>query len=255
MITVGIDIGSITTKIAIMNGKKPLYTNVIHTGYDADKAWQEILDNGLQHLGLSRDAVDRIVSTGYGRKAVVVAHKQITEIMCHAAGARYAFPKSRSVIDIGGQDSKFIRIGDNGSVADFVMNDKCAAGTGRFLEVMARALEVYLADFGRLSAKASRPAKISSMCTVFAESEVISLIAKGESRENIIAGIHASIANRVAAMAGRNKAVKPLVMTGGVAKNEGIKKALEEKLNMKISVAETAQVNGAIGAAVLARAL
>lgn len=253
MITVGIDIGSITTKIAFMDGKRLLYSNVTHTGYNTEKAWQGILESSLENLELKMSSIGRIISTGYGRKSVAVAHKNITEIMCHAAGARFFLPKTRSIIDIGGQDSKFIRMGDNGKVADFVMNDKCAAGTGRFLEVMARALEVDLADFGRLSAQARQPSKISSMCTVFAESEVISLIAKGDSRENIIAGIHESIAKRIVAMCGRSKAVKPLVMTGGVAKNAGIINALGKQLNIKISVPDTAQVNGAIGAALLAQ--
>jgi predicted CoA-substrate-specific enzyme activase len=184
---------------------------------------------------------------------VDIAHKKITEIMCHAEGARYFLPQTKSVIDIGGQDSKFIRLADTGGVSDFVMNDKCAAGTGRFLEVMARALELNLEDFGKLSLMAKKPAKISSMCTVFAESEVISLISKGETRENIIAGIHESIASRMAAMMGRSGVAKPVVMTGGVAKNLGIKNALEKKLNIRIEVPATAQVNGAIGAAILAQ--
>jgi predicted CoA-substrate-specific enzyme activase len=196
-------------------------------------------------------SVDQIVSTGYGRNNVDLAHKKITEIMCHAAGAWHFLPKTKSVIDIGGQDSKFIRLGEDGGVSDFVMNDKCAAGTGRFLEVMARALELNLEDFGKLSLMAKKPAKISSMCTVFAESEVISLISKGESRENIIAGIHESIASRMVSMMGRARVEKPVVMTGGVAKNIGIQTALEKKLGVKIDIPGTAQVNGAIGAALL----
>jgi predicted CoA-substrate-specific enzyme activase len=161
-------------------------------------------------------------------------------------------PAVRSIIDIGGQDSKAIVADENGSVQDFAMNDKCAAGTGRFLEVMARALEVDIDDFGEVSLKADTPAKISSLCTVFAESEVISLIAKGERRENIIAGIHASIAARVAAMAGRIGLAAPVMMTGGVAKNKGVVSALENKLGQAIEVSPKTQVTGAIGAALIA---
>jgi predicted CoA-substrate-specific enzyme activase len=253
MLSVGLDIGSITTKIAVMENSKLLFTNLSFTGYNAEKAWKDILEETLDRLQMKAGSVDRIVSTGYGRNNVDIANKKITEIMCHAEGARYFLPQAKSVIDIGGQDSKFIRLGDTGGVSDFVMNDKCAAGTGRFLEVMARALELNLEDFGNLSLMAKKPAKISSMCTVFAESEIISLISKGESRENIIAGIHESIASRMASMMGRTGVAKPVVMTGGVAKNIGIKNALEKKLNIKIEVPATAQVNGASGAAILAQ--
>ncbi len=253
MLSVGLDIGSITTKIAVMNNSKLLFTDISFTGYNAEKAWKDILENTLDRLQFKNGAIDRIVSTGYGRNNVDVAHKKITEIMCHAEGAKYFLPQAKSVIDIGGQDSKFIRLGDAGEVSDFVMNDKCAAGTGRFLEVMARALELNLEDFGNLSLLAKKPSKISSMCTVFAESEIISLISKGESRENIIAGIHESIASRMASMMGRSQVAKPVVMTGGVAKNVGIKNALEKKLDISIEVPATAQVNGAIGAAILAQ--
>jgi predicted CoA-substrate-specific enzyme activase len=255
MLSVGLDIGSITTKIAVMENRKLVFTDLSFTGYNAEKAWKEILEKTLDRLQIGGGSVDRIVSTGYGRKNVAIADKTITEIMCHAEGARYSFPNVKSVIDIGGQDSKFIKLADNGDVSDFVMNDKCAAGTGRFLEVMSRALELNLEEFGKLSLLAKKPSKISSMCTVFAESEIISLIAKGESRENIIAGIHESIASRMASMMGRSGVLTPVVMTGGVAKNAGVRNALEKRLNIKIEVPATAQVNGAIGAAILAQKL
>jgi len=253
MLTIGIDIGSITTKVAVMENGKILGTDVAFTGYNPEKAWTEILERMLAKLGLKESSVDRIVSTGYGRNNVGIAHKKITEILCHAEGAKHFLPKVRCVIDIGGQDSKFIRMDENGSIVDFIMNDKCSAGTGRFLEVMARALEVPLDDFGTMSNKAKKTVRISSMCTVFAESEVISLISHGENRENIIAGIHESIAGRMVSMMGRTGVVKPIVMTGGVAKNIGILSALEKKLGVKLEVPETAQVNGAIGAAILAQ--
>jgi predicted CoA-substrate-specific enzyme activase len=248
-----LDIGSITTKIAVMDSKGLIDTKVSFTGYNAEKAWRNILKETLDRLQLKESSVDRIIATGYGRSSVSIADKTVTEIKCHAVGARFYMDDAKSVIDIGGQDSKFIRIGTDGNVVDFVMNDKCAAGTGRFLEVMARALEVDLAEFGKLSLLAKKPSPISSMCTVFAESEVISLISKGESRENIVAGIHESIVNRLVSMIGRSKIEEPVVLTGGVAQNIGIQTALEKKLKIKILVPETAQVNGAIGAAILAQ--
>ncbi len=252
MLAIGLDIGSITTKIAVMDGNDLLDTNVSFTGYNAESAWRKILKDTLDRLQLKESVVDRIIATGYGRNGVGIADKTVTEIKCHAVGARFYMSNVRSVIDIGGQDSKFIRIDADGNVADFVMNDKCAAGTGRFLEVMARALEVELADFGKLSLNARKSSAISSMCTVFAESEVISLISKGEQRENIIAGIHESIVNRLVSMISRSKIEEPVVLTGGVAQNIGIQTALAKKLQIKIRVPDTAQVNGAIGAAILA---
>jgi (R)-2-hydroxyacyl-CoA dehydratese activating ATPase len=255
MITLGIDIGSITTKAAVIKDGKLLGSRVGFTGYNVGKAWRHVTDELLAELGLGLSAMEKIISTGYGRNGVDAAHKSVTEITCHAAGAHFIAPHIRSIIDIGGQDSKSIVLEENGRVKDFVMNDKCAAGTGRFLEVMARALQVDLEDFGEISLMAEKPGKISSLCTVFAESEVISLISKGESRDNIIAGIHESIATRISAMANRVGVRPPLMMTGGVAKNIGVVKALEKKLGMPIEVSEYAQVMGAIGAAILAKDL
>ena len=252
MITAGIDIGSITTKAAVMADGKLLGTRVIFTGYNSEAAGRRVFEELLDELRLDPSAVRKIISTGYGRNSVTFVNKSMTEIICHGAGAHYLNPGVRSIIDIGGQDSKVIVIDEKGKVKNFAMNDKCAAGTGRFLEVMARALEVDLDGFGAISLKAGSPSKISSLCTVFAESEVISLISKGERRENIIAGIHESIAARVAAMANRVGIVPPVVMTGGVAKNRGVVKAMEKKLGVSIDVSPYAQVNGAIGAAVLA---
>lgn len=235
----------------MLEGKALRYTDVSLTGYEMDKAWRDIFSKMLDKTGKKQSDIGCIVSTGYGRNIVSAAHKRVTEITCHAAGAKYYYPKVRSVIDIGGQDSKFIRIDDNGSILDFVMNDKCAAGTGRFLEVMARALHVEIGEFATLSARSKKPATISSTCTVFAESEVISLIAKGETRENIVAGIHGSIASRVVSMMNRTGISRPIVMTGGVARNLGMRAAIEKQIGMKLDVPEQAQVCGAIGAAIL----
>ena len=255
MRTAGIDIGSITAKAAIVENSKILGTKVIFTGYNAELAGLKVYEEILSESGLDKASIERIVSTGYGRNSVKFADKSFTEIMCHAAGAHYLDPHVRSIIDIGGQDSKAILLDEQGKVKNFVMNDKCAAGTGRFLEVMARALEVNLDEFGAISIKSKNPSKISSLCTVFAESEVISLIAKGEKRQNIIAGIHESIAARVSSMSARLGITEPVMVTGGVARNIGVVKALEKKLNMKIEVSPYAQVTGAIGAAFLASSL
>jgi predicted CoA-substrate-specific enzyme activase len=255
MYTAGIDIGSISTKAVIMRDGQLLASRVILTGYNAENAGKKVFDAVLDDLQISASAITRIVATGYGRKGLAMADKSITEIMCHATGARYLNPLIRSIIDIGGQDSKAILLDDRGKVANFAMNDKCAAGTGRFLEVMAGALEVNLDEFGRMSLKADLPARISSLCTVFAESEIISLIAKGEKRENIIAGIHESICVRVLAMANRIGIKSPVMMTGGVAKNIGVVRAFEKAIGSPIEVSDYAQVNGAIGAALLAQDL
>jgi predicted CoA-substrate-specific enzyme activase len=251
MITVGIDVGSITAKAAVVKDGEVISHKLILTGYNARNAGEKVLEGILKDLGLESSLIDKIISTGYGRNSVTIADKAITEITCHAKGAHYLDPAVRSVIDIGGQDSKAIAVNEFGSVKDFAMNDKCAAGTGRFLEVMARALEVDLSDFGDFSLEAAQPSKISSLCTVFAESEVISLISNGEKRSNIIAGIHESIAARVVAMAGRVGLETPIMMTGGVAKNIGVVRALERKTGEKIVVAPEAQITGAIGAALI----
>ena len=253
MITVGVDVGSITAKAAVINDDGIAATKVILTGYNAKNAGEQVFEGVLADAGIESSQVDCIIATGYGRNSVTFADKAVTEITCHAAGAHYLNPDIRSIIDIGGQDSKAIVINEKGKVIDFAMNDKCAAGTGRFLEVMARALEVNLDEFGNMSLKADNAASISSLCTVFAESEVVSLISKGENRQNIIAGIHESIASRVVAMGNRIGLRDPVMMTGGVAKNIGVVRALEKKINTSISVSENAQVTGAIGAGLIAR--
>ncbi len=253
MITVGIDVGSITTKAAVAEDGRVIADKVVLTGYNARLAGEKVFDDILEENGISRTSIDKIISTGYGRNSVAFADQAVTEITCHAAGAHYLDPQVRSVIDIGGQDSKSIAVSDTGSPLDFAMNDKCAAGTGRFLEVMARALEVDLDNFGSFSLKAQQTSPISSLCTVFGESEVISLISKGAKRESIIAGIHEAIAARTVAMANRVGFKPAIMMTGGVAKNIGVVHALEQKIGQQIEVSEKSQVTGAIGAAMLAQ--
>lgn len=253
MITCGIDVGSITTKAALAKDGQVIADTVVFTGYNARLAGEKVFNEILKQSGLTRTSIDSLIATGYGRNSLDFADKAITEITCHAAGAHYLNPNVRSVIDIGGQDSKAIALSATGSPLNFAMNDKCAAGTGRFLEVMARALEVDLDSFGDVALKAQQPSSISSLCTVFAESEVISLIANGEKRENIIAGIHDAIAARVVTMANRVGFKPKVMMTGGVAKNSGVVRALEQKIGLKIEVSAKSQVTGAIGAAILAQ--
>lgn len=255
MYTIGIDIGSVTAKGALLSGDTLLGADYCFTGYNAKTAAQKILDRLLEVHGIDQTEISGIVATGYGRNSVPFANRKLTEIMCHAWGARHLHPNVEVVIDIGGQDSKAIILNEGGNVANFIMNDKCAAGTGRFLEVMARALEVDLDEFGALSLKAEQPEKISSLCAVFAESEVVSLIAGGKKRENIIAGIHEAIGSRVSAMASRLgiHPSAPIMMTGGVAKNIGLVNAMEKALGAPIIVSPHAQITGAIGAARLAQ--
>ena len=249
----GIDIGSTITKVVIM--EEQIVASVLSaTGPEHRKLANKVMEEALKQANLQFEQIKFIVATGYGRINVPFADKQITEISCHARGVNYFLPSVKTIIDIGGQDSKGIKLNNN-RVTEFVMNDKCAAGTGRFLEVMARAMEVNLDEFGAMSIKSKQPSKISSLCTVFAESEVISLIAKGEQRQDIIAGIHESIAARVSSMVGRVGIKEPVMITGGVARNIGVVQALEKKLGMKIEVSPYAQVNGAIGAAILASSL
>ncbi|MBU0704126.1 MAG: 2-hydroxyglutaryl-CoA dehydratase [Chloroflexi bacterium] len=253
MYTAGVDVGAITAKAAILDDGELLATAVILAGYDRAAAAGLVLDQALAQAGLAREQIGRLIGTGYGRVQVAGASRTVTEITCHARGAHYLCPGVCTVIDIGGQDSKGIAVGPAGRVLDFVMNDKCAAGTGRFLEVMARALEVDLVDFGRLALSAPSRANISSTCTVFAESEVVTHLGQGTDRPNIIAGIHESIATRVATMVGRIPVQDEVVLTGGVARNAGVARMLEEKLGHAIVVPEYAQLAGAIGAALIAQ--
>ena len=226
---------------------------IIDTGANSTSAAEAALQAALTQAGKGREDLARIVATGYGRVSVPFADKAVTEISCHAAGAYHLFPETGTIIDIGGQDSKVIRLGAGGKVVDFNMNDKCAAGTGRFLEVMAAKLGCTLDELGALSARADSEVEISSVCTVFAESEVVSLIARNVPRENIIRGLHRAIVNRVWSMVKGIGVSGQVTMTGGVAKNRGVVDLFEQKLGQKINVSEEPQIVGALGAALLAR--
>lgn len=250
MISAGIDIGSITAKCVILKDHEILGYTILKVKPDLEESAKEVLELTLKKVGLNREDIERIIATGYGRNMVSFADKKITEISCHAVGASFLIPNTGTVIDIGGQDSKVIAV-ENGRVLDFVMNDKCAAGTGRFIEVMAGALGIKIEEIGNLALKATNRVRISSTCTVFAESEVISYLSAGEKIENIIAGVCEAIAGRIVAMVNRMGLRKEVVLTGGVAKNLGVKKAIEEKLGVFVLVPEEPQIIGALGSAVL----
>ncbi|MGR3309396.1 MAG: 2-hydroxyacyl-CoA dehydratase [Candidatus Brocadiales bacterium] len=253
MLTVGIDIGSLSTNGILLNDKKEiLASDIIATGASSKKAAEKSFQNLLKPAGLSEKDIALIVATGYGRIRVPFASEVVTEITCHARGANYFFPKVRTIIDIGGQDSKAIKVDSNGTVLDFVMNDKCAAGTGRFLEVMARTLEIDLDDMGPLSLKGNAGLTISSLCTVFAESEVVSLIGADKKAPDICRALHMSIAKRITGQVKRVGLEEELAMTGGVAKNIGVVRELERSLGTAIKIASEPQIIGALGAALIA---
>ncbi|MFX1273920.1 MAG: acyl-CoA dehydratase activase [Promethearchaeota archaeon] len=253
MITIGIDIGSLASKLVLMNDREMIDHRIDRSTYDFKRIGNNLFNDLLEKNNLKRSDVF-VMSTGYGRNSIDIADDRITEITAHAKGVQFFFPEAHSVIDIGGQDSKAILISKkNGNVIDFQMNDKCAAGTGRFLEVMAHALEVPIESIGELALKSNNPAAISSTCTVFAESEVISLFARGTSKQDIASGIHKSIARRVAGMAKRIGVAPLLVFCGGVAQNIAVKKYLEVELGFEIVTPEYPQLTGAIGAALIAQ--
>lgn len=253
MITAGIDVGSLSTDAVLLRDDEVLAYSIVNTGAQARAAAERAFEEVLEKAGISLSEVDAVVATGYGRMSVPFAHGQVTEISCHGRGSAFLNPEVRTVIDIGGQDSKVIRLDGQGNVIDFLMNDKCAAGTGRFLEVMADRLELSVDGLGNEDLKAERAAEISSMCTVFAESEVVSLIARGVPRPEIVRGLHLSIAERTAGMANRLGLVPRVMMTGGVAKNPGVVRALSERLGAEIVVPPEPQIVGALGAALIAR--
>ena len=250
MTVVGIDSGSTSTNAVVMNEKKEiLASGSIRTGAKTSDSAAKILADILQKAGLPREKVDLIVSTGYGRVSIPFADRSVTEISCHGKGARYFDPKVRTILDIGGQDSKAIRLNEAGEVEDFVMNDKCAAGTGRFLEAMARTLELEISELGPVALKSTEAVEISSMCTVFAESEVISLIARNQEKADIANGVHRAIAGKAYSLLSRVGPEPEFMMTGGVARNPGVVRAVEEKLGAKLFLCEDPEIVGAVGAA------
>lgn len=249
----GVDVGSTQTKAVMMEESAGIVARmIVDTGANVTKAAENAF------LALCRDAnvdtrdVGFVVGTGYGRYKIAFGNAQMTEISCHARGAHHVFPNTRTVIDMGGQDSKAIRIGGDGEVLDFVMNDKCAAGTGRFLANAADVLNIGLDEIGPLSLQATRPVKITTVCTVFVESDILSYLAQGKKAADILGGVHLAIAKRTVSLA-RRVAIEPgITVTGGVARNSGMVKALEDVLGVQLQVSTDSHFTGAIGAALYA---
>ncbi len=248
----GIDIGSLTCDAVVVDdaGKLAAF-EVVPTGARSRVAGEKALAAALERAKIGRDELAGLVSTGYGREMVEGRYRAVSEITCHARGALALFPGTRLVLDIGGQDSKAIRIGPDGRVRDFAMNDKCAAGTGRFFDVMARALEIDLDDLGARALRSTKPLGLSSVCTVFAESEVVGMVARGETVEDIAAALCAVAADKVVALAHRVGIENPVTVTGGVPKNVGFLRALEKQLGVKVNVPQEPQIVGALGAALI----
>lgn len=252
MYTLGLDVGSTASKAVILkNGNEIVKTALVSVGAGTSGPSRVIGELFADNF-ICKDKIRMTVVTGYGRFNYKQADKQISELSCHAKGVHFLLPSVKTIIDIGGQDAKALRLDQNGKLINFVMNDKCAAGTGRFLDVMAGVLETNVDDLGTLSNCSQKAVEISSTCTVFAESEVISQLANGKMREDIIAGIHKSIAKRVGGLARRVGLEDDVVMTGGVARNSGVVAMMEAVLNKEIKVTRYPQFTGAIGAAIYA---
>jgi predicted CoA-substrate-specific enzyme activase len=252
VISAGIDAGAATTKVLLLKDREIMGYRIAGTAFDFLTASGNMFDELLASVNIGREEIGKVYATGYGRNSISFADKSISEITAHAKGTSFLFPEVKGIIDVGGQDSKVIVVED-GKVADFLMNDKCAAGTGKFLEYTAKALEVPINDLGGLALKSHHPAGITSMCTVFAESEVISLRARGVSKEDIAAGLIASIAQRVLVMAKKMGLKEHIAFVGGVAKNAGMKAALEKELGVTLYVPFEPQITGALGAAIAAQ--
>ena len=251
----GVDIGSLTTKVVLLDEEGGLTARAVHrSGYRGGETARRLVEELRREQGLAPEQIIRTVATGYGR-VTFPADREVSEITCQARGMAHLFPAARTVIDIGGQDSKVMRVLPGGRVADFAMNDKCAAGTGRFLEVMAQALEVPVEELGALAEGAGGRCAISSVCTVFAESEIISHLAQGTPREDIVAGVCAAVAARVASLAARVGVEPEIAFTGGVARNRGVVRALEAELGRALLVPAEPEITAALGAALIARTL
>jgi predicted CoA-substrate-specific enzyme activase len=249
----GVDIGSTMTKVVLMDVDGTILSTIKGpTGPEHRQLANEVMRMALEQAKVPLKEVAYIVATGYGRLNVPFADRQITELTCHATGVYSLFPNARIAIDIGGQDAKCMKI-NNGKLVDFVMNDKCAAGTGRFLEVIAATLGIKLEDLGALSLKSTKRVSISNVCTIFAQQEIAARLSEGEKAEDIIAGMHDALASRVVTLARRFKIEPDVVLTGGVAKNSGMVNAMRENLGCEILVPPDPLITGAMGAAILAR--
>ncbi|HVD00417.1 MAG TPA: acyl-CoA dehydratase activase [Candidatus Dormibacteraeota bacterium] len=253
MLVGGVDVGSTQTKAVVMDGeRRVLGRALIDTGGIVTAAAENAFALAVTDAGIDRREVAYVVGTGYGRYKVTFGDTQVTEISCHARGGQYLFPRTRTVLDIGGQDTKAIRIGSEGQVLDFCMNDKCAAGTGRFLGAAAMALDIPLGELGPLALVAKNPVKITTTCTVFAETEIINWLARGKKMEDVLMGVHQAIATRSISLLRRVGIESELTFTGGVTRNLAMVRILEEMLEMHLNVSEEAHYMGAIGASLFA---
>lgn len=255
MIYAGCDVGSLTAKAAIIEDGKILGKKIIQAKASPVESAQEVMEAAIKEAGISWDDIIYIVSTGYGKDQIPFANSSRSEIACHARGAWWCMPSTRTVIDIGGQDAKAIRVDEKGNVVNYRYNDKCATGTGRFLEVMSKALEVKLDEMGAIGEQSTKRLNLSNQCVIFAETEVVSLVNEGEAVPDIIRGLNRSLSGRVAALAKSIGIEDDIVFTGGVAKNSGVFRSLERALNcsLKSLNGNDPQLNGAFGAALLAQ--
>ncbi|MBI2956177.1 MAG: 2-hydroxyglutaryl-CoA dehydratase [Acidobacteria bacterium] len=253
MLVAGVDVGSTTTKATLLDENKRIRArSLVDTGANVVRAAERAFREALRQAGLEEWDVNFTVGTGYGRYRVPFGDLQVTEISCHAKGACFLFPDTHTILDMGGQDTKAIRVSERAEVKDFAMNDKCAAGTGRFLVAAAQVLGLELEELGTVSAQAKKPLKITNVCTVFVEQEIVMHLARGCRVEDVLAGVHSAIAGRSIALLRRVGLEEEITFTGGVARNVGMVRALEERLKLKLNVSPESQHIGAIGAALFA---
>jgi len=256
MITTGVDIGSTASKALLMRDLEVISLAIGQSSVNPAKTAETVFREVCEKAGVKGDSVDFIIGTGYGRAKVSFADDNVSEVSCHAAGAHFLLPEAKTVVDIGGQDCKAVALEADGTLKNFAMNEKCAAGTGRFLEMMARVLDVGVEDLGALDSQSVTPVSISNVCSVFAESEVINLVNDGARVPDIVRGLHDSLTNRIAVLVNRVGLREAVVITGGVAKNRGVIRALKEKLGIEITPIPDSvdpQIIGALGATLLAR--
>ncbi len=249
----GVDVGSTQTKAVIVDEQRAIVgRSLTMTGANVIRAAEESFAEALRAAGLEEEEVEYVIGTGYGRYKVTFGNTQVTEISCHGRGAVHMFPRTRTVVDMGGQDTKAIRVAPTGEIVDFCMNDKCAAGTGRFLGAAASALNIELDQLGPTALRGERPVKISTTCTVFAESEVLAWLGRGKRIEDILLGVHQSIAGRSAGLARRVGIESEVTFTGGVAKNQAMIDTLTKALGVAVNVSDDSHYMGALGAALFA---